>query len=74
MKKIILTLASVSLIMIALASVNSKKEASELFEANIEALAQTEATVTCTFNIVKKKQSSNSLVCRGEGTLCCVMG
>lgn len=73
MKKTLFTLASVVVITVALASIDSKKESDVLFEANVEALAQTEATATCTFDVVKKNQSKNELICRGDGSLCCKM-
>ncbi len=47
-----------------------KNDSECLFDANVEALARSEES-NCTFGTVIKKESSHTLLCRGNGSLCC---
>lgn len=47
-------------------------EMSALALATVEALASGESA-TCTFSRVNKDQSTNTLDCSGNGSLCCTM-
>ena len=42
----------------------------DLFKANVEALARNEVG-DCTYAMVIKRESSHTLICRGNGSLCC---
>lgn len=73
MKKILISFAALAVSAAAIIAVNANNRMDEQFEANVEALAESEDGSGCTFNIVRKNQDANRLVCRGIGTLCCTM-
>ena len=72
MKKIHALIAAV--VVLAAASVavivNAGKPDS-FFDANVEALADTEDNGNCSFQTVIKREASHTLICRGLGSLCC---
>ena len=73
MKKILISFAALAVSAAAIIAVNANNRMDEHFEANVEALADTESGSDCTFNSVYKDQGANVLNCNGHGTLCCTM-
>ena len=77
MKKRILLVAGAVLFAAAVSAIvyvnNERISMDELFNANVEALASSESgSGNCTFGVVIKRESSHALICRGNGSLCCV--
>lgn len=70
MKKILFGLASVLMLTVATVSFISNNEVNDYLNANVEALANSESSI-CSFDFVKKNQSTHTLKCRGEGSQCC---
>lgn len=70
MKKFLFVFASVFMSTVAAVSFISNNQVNDYLNANVEALANSESSI-CSFDSVKKVQSTHTLKCSGKGSQCC---